>query len=63
MKNCLSGQLSTRSTQGIYLLTLCDPVPLCQDILGGRNTLSEIDPEGFFAPVLGARPPGMLPLR
>lgn len=35
-KNWLSGQLSTRITQSIYLLGLCDPVSGC---LRGRNTL------------------------
>lgn len=49
--NTLSGQLSARSTQSIYLLALCDPMSLCQDVLGGRNTLSKKHPEGFFAPV------------
>lgn len=58
-KNCLSGRLSTRITQSIYLLGLCDPMSGC---LRGRNTLSEKHPGAFFAPVLGASHPDMLPL-
>lgn len=56
-KTVFRGWLSIRSTQSIYLLALRDLMSLCQEFLGGRNTLSKIHPGGFFAPAFG---PGLL---